>query len=177
MELRKNLLSALLLAVGYILHQIVPGMVLGMKPDFMLSLMFVVLILNFNFKNALVTGVMAGIMTSLTTTFPGGQIPNFIDKVITAIVIFGILKTLQEKKNSNIGIAIVSFLGTIVSGTIFLYSAMILVGLPAPFKVLFISVVVPASIINVFVTFFFVKIVSTTLKASNLNKYFDLKGN
>lgn len=41
-----------------------------------------------------------------------------------------------------------TFIGTIVSGTIFLGSALLIAGLPAPFITLFYTVVIPTAFIN-----------------------------
>jgi len=83
MKTNKIILTSLLLAIGLILHQITPGIILGMKPDLQLVFMILSIILTKNFKLALITGIAAGILCALTTTFPGGQLPNIVDKTIT----------------------------------------------------------------------------------------------
>jgi hypothetical protein len=48
----------------------------------------------------------------------------------------------------------VGFLGTVESGTVFLTIALLVVGsLPVAFPVLFVTVVLPAAVINTFVTY------------------------
>ncbi|WP_120170416.1 tryptophan transporter [Thermohalobacter berrensis] len=168
MNLRKSILTALLLAIGFILHQIVPGTLGSMKFDLMLSFIFVSLLINNNFKNAILTALLGGIITALTTTFPGGQIPNLIDKLITCVILFFLIKFLSKIKLNNFSVGVISFIGTIISGTVFLLSALLIVGLPVPFKVLFIGIVLPTSITNTFITIIIYKAVLTALKLSGI---------
>jgi hypothetical protein len=151
MKTNKIIITSLLLAIGLILHQITPGIFLGVKPDFLLVFMILAIILTKDFKITIITGIVAGILCALTTTFPLGQLPNIIDKIITSIIIFVIYKNLNS--NSTLKLTAVYFIGTIISGSIFLGSALIIFGLPAPFLVLFVSVVLPTSLINSFMGF------------------------
>ncbi|MHB9145545.1 MAG: tryptophan transporter [Symbiobacteriia bacterium] len=147
MKTRELVQVALLLAIGYVLHAITPPLVGGMKPDLLLSMLFVILLLFRDLKLGIVAGAVAGILSALATTFPGGQIPNVIDKLITSLIVIGLIYLLQ-KVNDKVLAGVVGLIGTVVSGTVFLGSALILVGLPAPFKILFTSVVLPAALIN-----------------------------
>ncbi len=163
-NLRRNIITALLIAIGFILHQIIPGAIGSMKFDLMLSFIFVALLLNHDFKNTILTALLGGIITAMTTTFPGGQLPNLIDKVITCIALFLMIKMLGKFKNNPIAIGALSFLGTLISGTVFLGTALLIVGLPAPFKVLFFSIVLPTSITNTFVTLLVYKAVKIAIR-------------
>ncbi|WP_291636847.1 tryptophan transporter [Clostridium sp.] len=169
MKTNKIIITSLLLAIGLILHQITPGIFLGMKPDFLLIFMILSIILTKNFKIAIVTGIVAGILAALSTTFPGGQLPSIIDKTITSIIVYGIYKNLNS--DSPIKLASIYFLGTIISGSIFLGSALILFGLPAPFLVLFVSIVLPTSVFNSFVGYSLQKIIviNPILKSKFIN--------
>lgn len=148
MNLRKLILSSLLLAIGMVLHQIVPPFLFGMKPDFLLSTMFIAIALSDDYKLALLIGLAAGILTAATTTFPGGQVPNIIDKLITSNLVYFMLKAIKDKLNNQIKISIISVLGTLISGTAFLGSAFVIAGLPGPFFALMLAVVVPATLFN-----------------------------
>ncbi|MGB7606425.1 MAG: tryptophan transporter [Lutisporaceae bacterium] len=152
MNLRKNILTALLIAMGYVLHQVIPGTIGSMKFDIMLSFIFVALFINRDFKSVILTALLGGGITAMTTTFPGGQIPNMIDKLITCIAIYLLLKLFKRFKFKQAAMGIVAFLGTIISGSVFLYSALLLVGLPVPFFVLFSGIVLPTAFANIFVT-------------------------
>ncbi|MFL0270269.1 tryptophan transporter [Candidatus Clostridium radicumherbarum] len=147
MNLRKIILSSLLLSIGLVLHQLVPPILFGMKPDFLLSMMFIAIFLCDDYKLSLVIGLAAGILTAATTTFPAGQLPNIIDKIITSNLVFLLFRVF--KFNSQLKISIVSFIGTIISGTVFLGAAYILVGLPGPFLALILGVVIPATAFNI----------------------------
>lgn len=164
MSIRDTVQIALLLAVGYVLHVIVPGYGAGMKPDTVMAMLIVIILMHRTFKIALTAGIAAGIIAALSTTFPGGQIPNIIDKTLTSMVVLLLalvlanpLEKLLHKVSFRflgmtaslgtfLACGIIGFVGTVVSGVIFLGSALYLVGLPAPFEILFISVVVPAAI-------------------------------
>ncbi len=68
-------INALLLAIGVILHQITPVLGLPMQPDFALTMLFIIIILNDNFKITMVSGTLMGIFTAMTTKF---QVDNYL---------------------------------------------------------------------------------------------------
>jgi hypothetical protein len=145
----KNLVAlSLLVGIGAVLHAVVPPIFLGMKPDMMLTMMFLGIILFPEVKNVLLVAIVTGIISALTTGFPGGQIPNIIDKPVTALLFFLLFLTLGKLRNSIISVAVLTAVGTIISGTVFLTSAYFIVGLPGPFTGLFAAVVLPAAAVN-----------------------------
>ena len=148
MNLRKMVVSSLLLSIGLILHQIMPPILFGMKPDIMLCMMFIAIALNKDYKMTLLVGLLAGALTAATSTFPGGQIPNIIDKFITANLIYFIFKVFGNKVNQQMQMIVAAIIGTLISGTVFLGSAYFLVGLPGPFVTLMLVVVLPATVFN-----------------------------
>ncbi|MBF8983696.1 tryptophan transporter [Lutibacter sp. B2] len=168
MELRKNIITALLIAVGFILSQIIPGIIVGMKFDLMLSVMFVCLLINKEFKNVLVTAFLGGVITAMTTTFPGGQLPNLIDKFITCMMVYFIIRIMGKFRKNLLGIGMVAFIGTLISGSVFLTSASMIVGLPAKFKLLFMGIVLPTAFANVLVTILVYKAVNVAMKISKI---------
>lgn len=162
MKLKNMILTSLLIAIGLVLHYIVPPIVGGMKPDFLLAMLFVALYIDNSPKNALVAGILAGIFAALTTGFPGGQVANMCDKIVTAFVVMAMIKVF-EKLNSNFSVIITAFVGTVVSGVVFLQTALLIVGnLPVAFPVLFTTVVIPAALVNTIATFLCYKIVIST---------------
>lgn len=121
----KNLtLSAIFMAFGLVLHLIIPPLIFGVKPDFLLSMMFISLIIVDDIKEALIIGIGGGIMSSLTTNFPGGQIPNFIEKIIVSIIIFHLIKSMKKTSLTTIKILIIFSMGTLLSGLLFLSLAL-----------------------------------------------------
>jgi hypothetical protein len=153
MKLKDMVLTALLLSIGLVLHQITPPIVGGMKPNFLLAMLFVALYINNSPRNAFLAGVIGGTFAALTTSFPGGQVANFFEEIITAFVVSFLIK-LTAKLSPHISVPIVGFLGTVESGTVFLTIALLVVGsLPVAFPVLFVTVVLPAAVINTFVTY------------------------
>ena len=147
--------NALLLAVGFLLHYVTPAIGLPMQIDF--SLITLVLIINLNrnsFSTCLASGVATGIFSGITSKFPLGIIPNIIDKISTAIFVYLLLKLLDKTAlNNKIKTIVVNAVATLVSGVVFLASALLLVGLPASFSLLFVTVVIPAIVVNTVIGF------------------------
>ena len=150
MKTKQLVINALLLAVGFILHAVTPVLGLPMQPDFSLITLVLVITLNKNnFGSCVVAGIATGIFSGVTSKFPMGMIPNIIDKLVTTIFVYLLIKLLDKTAlSSKIKAIIVNAVGTVISGTVFLASALLLVGLPAPFSVLFITVVIPAIVVN-----------------------------
>ena len=149
MKTKQLVTNAILLAVGFLLHYVTPAIGF-MQIDF--SLITLVLIINLNknhFSTCIASGLATGIFSGLTTKFPMGLVPNIIDKIVTAIAVYLLLKLLDKTAlSSKIKSIAVNAVGTLISGTVFLVSALLLTGLPAPFSLLFVTVVIPATIVN-----------------------------
>lgn len=165
--------SAILMALGTVLHTIIPSV--GIKPDFMLACMFVSLILTNTNKEMAVIGIVAGIITAMTTGFPAGQIPNLVDKALTTIV-FGIfLRALQKRGDLKFyHYGILFFLGTMFSGSVFLTVCLLmgrLLGLSEVIQIfqgglipMFVAVVFPTACANVVFGTLMVKIIQLMKK-------------
>lgn len=123
MKTRNLTISAIFMALGLVMHFLVPPIFGGVKPDFLLSMMFISLIIAGDIKEALLIGVAGGIMSALTTSFPGGQIPNFVEKIIVAIIIFLLIQKFGEGLNKYQTVFIYA-LGTLLSGVLFLLLAL-----------------------------------------------------
>ena len=80
MNTKKMIIDAILIAIGVVLHVLAPSIGLPMQPDFALAMLFIIMLLNKDYKTTLFTGIILGIFTALTTKSPGGQLPNIIDK-------------------------------------------------------------------------------------------------
>ncbi|MFZ5351962.1 MAG: tryptophan transporter [Bacillota bacterium] len=168
MNLRKNILTALLLAIGYIMHQVIPGTLGSMKFDLMLAFIFVALLINKSFSGTLLTAMLSGAITAMTTTFPGGQIPNVIDKLITCLVVYLLIMAVEKYRYNQLAVGAIAFIGTIISGAVFLYSALLIAGLPAPFMLLFTTIVLPTSITNIVVTLIIYNAAMLAIKATGM---------
>lgn len=168
MNTRKLTLSSILLAIGFVLHYIIPGTLGAMKPDASLAMMFVAIIICDDYKSTVAIGMASGILAGLTSSFPGGQVPNLIDKFITAHIVFLLIMLLKKIKISdNIKIIGIAIIGTLVSGTVFLSSALLIVGLPAPFKLLFVTVVLPAVVANTVLATVVFGVANKTIKSTS----------
>ena len=141
--------NAILLAVGFLLHYVTPAIGF-MQIDFSLITLILVITLNkSSFSTCVASGVATGIFSGLTTKFPLGLVPNILDKITTAIFVYLLIKLLDKTAlHSKIKAVITNAVGTLISGTVFLASALLITGLPAPFFVLFVTVVIPATIVN-----------------------------
>lgn len=168
--LREFILCALLMAIGFVLHFATPPILFGMKPDFSLTMLFVSLMLVDNLKINYVTAIAAGIIAAITTSIPGGQIANPIDKLITATVIILLLRLLKNRINDGILATIVGIFGTLVSGTVFLSVVSIVVGLPTTFYLMMLTVVLPATVVNTIATVVGYYIVKQLSKATSFVK-------
>lgn len=165
----KNLvLMSLLVSVGAALYLVIPGINGGMKPDFMLTMMFVGILLFPNAKSVFLLGLTTGVISGLFSTFPAGFIPNIIDKFITAFVFFAVV-LLIKKLATKLSVAVtLCGLGTILSGTIFLATAIFILGVDVPFGLLFLTVVLPAVLLNGVAFAIIFPIVVTLVKRSKL---------
>ena len=145
--------NSLLLAVGFLLHYVTPAIGLPMQIDFSLITLVLIITLNKNsFSTRVASGVATGIFSGITSKFPLGIIPNIIDKITTAIFVYLLIKLLDKTAlNSKIKAIAVNAVATLVSGVVFLASALLITGLPAPFFVLFTTVVIPAIAVNTIV--------------------------
>ncbi|WP_294188313.1 tryptophan transporter [uncultured Clostridium sp.] len=166
MNVKKMILNAILIAIGALLHQITPALGLPMQPDFAISMLFIIILINKDYKTTLISSIIMGIITALTTKFPGGQLPNIIDKLITAHVIYFMFKIMGNKISDNIKIISALSFGTIVSGLTFLLSASIIAGLPGSFLTLVTVVVLPATIMNIILGTILYKSIGAALKVT-----------
>ena len=58
MKIRDMAQISLLLAIGFILRMIVPGYGAGMKPDLMLAMVFIIILMRRDFKSAILAGTV-----------------------------------------------------------------------------------------------------------------------
>ncbi|MGD6817763.1 tryptophan transporter [Metabacillus sp. 84] len=168
MKTKELVTMSLFVAIGLALHSIIPPIFFGMKPDMMLTMMFLGIALFPTLKNTLLLGVLTGILSALTTGFPGGQLPNIIDKPLTALAFFTLLVLAGKMTSKPVTVPAFTAIGTVLSGIIFLGSALFLVGLPggAGFTALFITVVLPAAALNTIAITFIFPIVAAINKRS-----------
>jgi Tryptophan transporter TrpP len=167
----KTLVSlSLLIGIGTALHAVIPGIFLGMKPDMMLTMMFLGIMLFPAKKNVLLVGLLTGVISGLTTQFPGGFLPNLIDKPVTAFVFYGLFLLTRKYSRSILGAIVLTAIGTLVSGAIFLGSASVIGGLPGAFIALFAAVVLPATVVNAGAMFVVYPIINGILKRSSISE-------
>ena len=150
MNVKKMTYAALLIALGYILHQLVPGVPFlgGMKMDFLLVMMFLSLLLMDTYKEAVAVSLVCGIITAMTTTFPGGQIANLVDKAITGTLLFSVHKNFSHLMKPKNEILLGTLFGTLISGFIFLAVGLYVSGAPISFSALYMGIVLPTSVLN-----------------------------
>ncbi|MBO2535161.1 MULTISPECIES: tryptophan transporter [Rummeliibacillus] len=163
----KNLvLMALLVGVGAALYIVIPGFNGGMKPDFMLTMMFIGILLFPSVKEVFLLAISTGIISGLFSTFPGGFVPNIIDKFVTAFIFFAVVVLLKKTAQKVVVAAILAGIGTIISGSVFLGSAILVIGADIPFGALFLTVVLPAVAINIVAFIIIYPIIISLVKRS-----------
>nr|WP_054548643.1 tryptophan transporter [Lysinibacillus sphaericus] len=171
MNTKNIVLMALLVGVGAALYVVTPGMVNGMKPDFMLTMMFIGILLFPTVKETFLLSLSTGVLSGLFTTFPAGLVPNIIDKAVTGFVFLAALIILKKLAGHFAISAVLVGLGTILSGTVFLGLALFVfnANVGATFAMLFIGVVLPAVVFNVVAFAVIYPIVSKLVKRSKFN--------
>ncbi|KMM36231.1 tryptophan transporter [Guptibacillus hwajinpoensis] len=169
MKTKNLVLMALLLGIGTILHAIIPGLISGMKNDMLLTMMFLGILLFPERKSVLVLGLATGVISAATTTFPGGQLANMIDKPITAFAFFGLYLLVKRFGQSLITAGVLTAIGTMISGAIFLGAALVFAGLPggAAFTGLFLTVVLPTAAVNTIAIVLIYPVVQSILKRTS----------
>lgn len=143
--------ASLLLAMGMVLHALTPAILGGVKPDFLLAMMFIAILIRPIPSHTFVVSIAAGVIAALTTSFPGGQLPSLIDKLGSGFFVLLVEMVLMNQNRRFLPLAVLSFTATMVSGVLFLGSAALIVGLPAPMGVLMTGIVLPTAIANSFV--------------------------
>ncbi|WP_050614238.1 tryptophan transporter [Bacillus testis] len=165
----KTLVSlALFVGIGAILHAVIPPIFFGMKPDMMLTMMFLGILLFPQIKNVVLLGITTGIISALTSGFPGGAYANPVDKIVTAFVFFGMALIIKKMHYSIVTLGMITAVGTLVSGLVFLGTAYVIVGLPGPFLGLIGAVVLPAMALNTIAIVIMYPIVSGILRKSHI---------
>lgn len=165
----KNLvLMALLVGVGAALYVVVPGFVGGMKIDFMLTMMFIGILLFPTVKETFLLAIATGVLSGLFTTFPAGFIPNVLDKAITGFVFLVAVLVIKKLTKNMIVTSVLVGLGTLLSGSIFLSVALFVFGADVgqTFTMLFVGVVLPAVALNIITFIITYPIITNLLKRS-----------
>lgn len=169
MKTKNLVLMALLVAVGAALYLVIPGFNGGMKPDFMLTMMFIGIFLFPNSRDVFLLAVTTGILSGLFSTFPAGFVPNIIDKFVTAFIFFALIVVLKKVSQKVAVSAVLVGIGTFISGSVFLGSAILVVGADIPFTALLVSVVLPAIVINIVAFVIIYPIITGLVKRSNFD--------
>lgn len=170
MNIRVLIILSLLVGIGAVLHAIAPPILFGMRPDMLLSMMFLGIMLFPKLQYVVLLSIVTGVVSALTTTFPGGQIANMIDKPITALIFLGLFLLVKNMINKNITAPILAAIGTIISGSIFLSVGLFVLGadLGVGFGALLLTVVLPATAVNTIVMIVIYPIAQTIMKRSQL---------
>jgi Tryptophan transporter TrpP len=161
-------LTSVLIALGYVFHTVVPPLFFGMKPDLLLVMMFLAIMLSPTKQNVIIASMAAGVISALTTGMAGGQIANIVEKPITAFIFLALFLLAKKVKVNAISAVLLTVVGTIISGTLFLMVAMLVAGLPGTLLSFIGMIVVPTSIVSGLIMFFIYPIAERLSKRSNL---------
>ncbi|WP_430787811.1 tryptophan transporter [Virgibacillus flavescens] len=169
MNSRVLIILSLFVGIGAVLHTVVPPILFGMKPDMLLAMMFLGIILFPKLNYVVLLSILTAIISALTTLAPGGQIANLIDKPITALLFFGMFLLIKDKIRTSISAPVLTAIGTVISGSIFLFSALFIVGLmDGAFTILFLTIVLPTAAVNTIVMVVVYPVVQRVMKRSHL---------
>ena len=161
MDTKKMVLNAILIAIGVILHAISPSFGLPAQPDFALAMLFIIMLINRDYKTTIFAGIIIGIFTALTTKSPGGQLP--------CNVMYLLMLPLREKVSNNIQGIILFVFGTLLSGTVFLTSLALISGVEGAILTTIFAVVVPTAVVNVIAGMIIYKIVEQAMRITKYN--------
>lgn len=165
MNTRILVILSLLVGIGAVLHAVAPPLLFGMRPDMLLAMMFVGIMIFPKPKYVVLLSIVTGIMSALTTTVPGGQIANVIDKPITAFLFLGLFLLIKNRINGNISAPVLAAIGTAISGSVFLLIALYIIGLmEGAFLPMFAAIVLPAMAVNTIVMVIIYPVVQGILK-------------
>ncbi|MBP2004125.1 tryptophan transporter [Halobacillus andaensis] len=164
MNTRVLVMLSLLVGMGAVLHAVLPPFFLGMRPDMMLAMMFLGIILFPKLPYVVVLSAATGMISALTTTVPGGQLANLIDKPITAFIFFALFLSLRNVLK-HAAAPVLTAVGTLISGTIFLSCVLFVIGMmEASFGAMFVTIVLPTAIINTVAMVIIYPVAQTILK-------------
>lgn len=139
-------ISAMLFALGMIFSSFCPPLVFGLRPDFMLITLFIMVFNIRDFKICIAASITAGLLVASTTQYPGGQIPNIIDKFVVGLVAYICFPYLNSKKGYIFGIFVAA--ASLLSGLIFLLCFKIFFELPSGLLQMVLGIMLPLAIIN-----------------------------
>lgn len=167
MNTRVLVILSLLVGIGAVLHIFAPP-IFGMTPDLLLAMMFLGIMLFPKFQYVLLLSLLSGFIAALTTGFPGGEIASMIEKPAVAFIFFGLFLLVRNAANIKIISAVLTAVGTFLSGVIFLSVGLFILGVDvgAGFFALISTVVLPATIINTIIMVVVYPVVEAILKRS-----------
>lgn len=169
MKTKNLVLMALLIGIGTVLYLVMPPIPIGggIKPDMMLTMMFVGIILFPNVRDTFLLSVVTGVLSGLFSSIPGSLIPNMIDKFVTGFIFFAVIYLINKFAKNIAVYAVLVGLGTLLSGTVFLSMLLLFVGeMPAAFGIMFVTGVIPAAIANIVAFVIIYPILISLLKRS-----------
>lgn len=169
MNIRNLVLLSVFVGIGAVLHAVVPNFVFGMKPDMLLSMMFLGILVVPKLPYVVLISIVSGFISALTTGVPGGQIANMVDKPITALIFFGLYLLINQKFNGKISAVFLTIVGTIISGSIFLTVVLFFIGLiDGSFLFMFATMVLPAAALNAALMAILFPVIQTISRRSQL---------
>ena len=102
---------------------VIPGFNGGMKPDFMLTMMFIGILLFPNVREVFLLLLLQAYSRTIFYV-SWGFVPNIIDKFVTAFVFYAVVVLLETAQKIAVS-AVLAGVGTIISGSVFLGSAIL----------------------------------------------------
>lgn len=169
LNIKVLVMLSLLVGIGTVLHAVMPPILFSVRPDMILAMMFLGIMMFPKVQYVFLLSILTGVMSALTTAAPGGQIANMIDKPITAFLFLGLFVLIRNKVKGPVAAPLLAAVGTVISGSIFLSVVLFVLGaMQGGFIALFTAVVLPAALINTIVMIVLYPIVQSVLKRSRI---------
>ena len=146
-----------LLVAGALYHLVFPGIPIagGMKPDVSLAILFILIILKKDFRLIILSAIILGVMTTMTSSLVDGAWINLVEKILTATLVYYFAKFINSKYNleDTYPVLLISSLGAVISAFIFIIMTYIFGVMPGPIPVLLQKIIIPSAILNIGATY------------------------
>jgi|SRR5690625_4034701 len=167
MNTRVLIILSLLVGIGAVLHTVAPP-IFGMTPDMLLAMMFLGILLFPRIQYVILLGAVTAFIAALTTTFPMGEIASIIEKPLAALIFFALFLLIKNIVDIKISAPVLTAIGTIISGFIFLSVGLYVLGaaeqIPTGFFGLVGTVVLPTTLMNTIIMVIIFPVVQAILK-------------
>lgn len=154
-RLMSIIIAAVLIGIGTVLRTFVPP-IMGMTPNLMIAMYcLAILLVRPNFSGALAIGVVAGVISMMTSKSPIPYL-NLATEPLGAIACYALVRILPDANVFRYFLkpVLATFLGTVASGTLYVALNKIFLGWPmAQAVTVFFSIVLTTAAANTLISY------------------------